>query len=170
LPDKKTAAACHTGQQVCYNHPLSFFPLNDRTPSMRKITFLPLAAAGALALLTALPVCAQAPAKKEPPKLEKLEEPEPPTVTIRQPSGQAEITEKRDAGGEVKEVEVKSGPSKYKLKPKQGSGNHPSDDVAVPQWTVKEWGDGPKQKDQDPVTPQTLEPAPAKPAAAPATK
>ena len=54
---------------------------------------------------------------QEPPRLEKLEEGEPPAVTIRKPEQKAKIQEKRAPGGKVTEVQVTSGGSNYVVKP-----------------------------------------------------
>ena len=123
---------------------------------MRKTYSLQLAAVGAFALMTTLSAAAQ-----EPPKLEKLDEGEPPAITIRQPSTAQEITETRGPGGEIKEIKVKSGGSTYYLRPRQATGSPPSDSISVPQWVIHEFGAG--QPQQEPVEPQRLQPAPAQP-------
>jgi hypothetical protein len=128
---------------------------------MRKIPFLPVLTFGTIALLVPFCVLAQTPAKDAaaPPKLEKLEEGEPPTITIKPPSSKNRITEERGPGNELKEIKVKSGPSTYILRPKRATGNTPADDVVVPQWVVKEFnGKTPKEAD-DKAAPQRLEPA-----------
>ena len=90
-----------------------------------------------------------------PPELEKLEEGEPPAVTIRKPgddnrnSGNS-IKEQRDHG-QTKEIEVKSGPSTYYLRPHQNVGSStPGDAQSGPptnaQWKVGEFDWGVKKK------------------------
>ncbi len=86
-----------------------------------------------------------------PPELEKLEEGEPPAVTIRKPGEDGRnqgnsIKERRDHG-QTKEIEVKSGPSTYYIRPNpQLGGSTPGDAQSPPpssaQWKVGEfdWG------------------------------
>jgi hypothetical protein len=60
---------------------------------------------------------------QEPPRLEKLEEGEPPAVTIRGGAeAERQITETRDRG-KVTSVKVKSGQSTYYLKPNEPAGS-----------------------------------------------
>ncbi|MFL9924624.1 hypothetical protein PQR62_10130 [Herbaspirillum lusitanum] len=113
----------------------------------------------AMAQTPAAPSAAPAP---PPPELEKLEEGEPPAVTIQKPGGGGgnngnSINERRDHG-QTKEIEVKSGPSTYYLKPHQQVGSStPGDAQSGPptaaQWKVKEfdWGGSkqPKKTDAD---------------------
>jgi hypothetical protein len=88
-----------------------------------------------------------------PPELQTLDEGEPPSVTIRKPgekqqsSGGDRIEERRDHG-QIREIEVHSGPSTYYLKPKEQLGSAlPGDAQSGPptsaQWQVKEfdWDD-----------------------------
>lgn len=92
-----------------------------------------------------------------PPELEKLEEGEPPAVTIRKPgddgsSSGNSIKEQRDHG-ETKEIEVKSGPSTYYMRPnKNHGGSTPGDAQSAPatsaQWKVGEFDWGVKKKPQ----------------------
>lgn len=127
---------------------------------MRKIQLLSCTAASALALLVCAYAAAQEPAKADvppPPRLEKLEEGD--AITIRPPESKNKITEQRGPGNELKEIKVKSGPSTYTLRPRRGTGNPPSDDVVLPEWTVHEFGKTPKEADQP--EPQRLEPASA---------
>lgn len=101
---------------------------------------------------------AQAPSAQPappPPELEKLEEGEPPAVTIRKPGDAAttgnSIKEQRDHG-QTKEIEVKSGPSTYYLHPGQRNvgGSTPGDAQSGPptsaQWKVGEFDWGVKKK------------------------
>ncbi|MCA1324352.1 hypothetical protein [Herbaspirillum sp. alder98] len=114
-----------------------------------------LAAPLALAQTAAMPMAQPAP---PPPELEKLEEGEPPAVTIRKPgdadsSNGNSIKEQRDHG-QTKEIEVKSGPSTYYLRPKQNVGSStPGDAQSGPptnaQWKVGEFDWGTKKKEGD---------------------
>lgn len=90
-----------------------------------------------------------------PPELEKLEEGEPPAVTIRKPgdenrnSGNS-IKEQRDHG-ETKDIEVKSGPSTYHVRPNKNlGGSTPGDAQSAPvtsaTWKVGEFDWGVKKK------------------------
>ena len=89
-----------------------------------------------------------------PPELQKLEEGEPPAVTIKKPGEERtngnSITERRDHG-QTKEVKVQSGPSTYYLKPKEQVGSAmPGDAQSGPptaaQWKIKEFDMGGKKK------------------------
>lgn len=78
----------------------------------------------AAALLTPLWAAAQQPPAKSdtPPKLEKLEESEPPSIKVGKPEEKRKITETRDDSG-VKEVKVQTGKTTYYVKPEQQVGN-----------------------------------------------
>ncbi|WP_051567005.1 DUF2782 domain-containing protein [Herminiimonas sp. CN] len=87
---------------------------------------------------------------QQPPVLEKLEEGEPPAVTIRKPDTEKQITEKRQQG-KVTEVKVKSGKSTYYLKPVSPAGSAlrgegQSDEIRAAQWPVLEFDMGAKKK------------------------
>ena len=98
-----------------------------------------------------------------PPELEKLEEGEAPAVTIKRPGDDApsgnSIKERRDHG-QTKEIEVKSGPSTYYVRPNpQLGGSTPGDAQSPPpssaQWKVGEfdWGvKKPQEGDTDGTT------------------
>ena len=132
---------------------------------MRKIQLLA-CAASTLVMLISAHVSAQEPAKADvppPPKLEKLEEGEPPTITIRQPSSKTQIIEQRGPGNELKEIKVKSGPSTYILRPRQGTGNTPADDVVIPQWVIHEFNGKTPKGVEEKSEPQQLQPAPSAP-------
>lgn len=124
----------------------------------------------ALAVISAMPVpvMAQQPAGNAPPKLEKLEEGEPPAVTIRKPDTEKKITETRSKG-RVTEVKVQTGKTTYYAKPNEPAGNAiPGDGQSGTtrpvQFKVLEFDTKPKEKDpKEPV--QTLAPAPPAPAA-----
>ncbi|KAF1041595.1 MAG: hypothetical protein GAK35_03208 [Herbaspirillum frisingense] len=113
--------------------------------------------AAPLALAQPAPAPSAQPAPP-PPELEKLEEGEPPAVTIRKPgdngnSNGNSIKEQRDHG-QTKEIEVKSGPSTYYLRPgNQNVGSAtPGDAQSGPptsaQWKVGEFDWGTKKKPQ----------------------
>lgn len=87
---------------------------------------------------------------QQPPVLEKLEEGEPPAITIRKPDTEKQITEKRQQG-KVTEVKVKSGKSTYYLKPADPAGSAmrgdgQSDEMRAAQWPVLEFDMGVKKK------------------------
>lgn len=117
-------------------------------------------AAGLAAPLAMAQQPAQAPSAQPappPPELEKLEEGEPPAVTIRKPGEESgntgdSIKERRDHG-ETKEIEVKSGPSTYYMRPNKNLGGSTPGDAQSPpatsaQWRVGEFDWGVKKKPQ----------------------
>ncbi len=86
----------------------------------------------------------------EPPKLEKLDDSQTPTVNIAPPASERSVTEKRRQG-RVEEVKVKSGKSTYYLKPNRPAGSAivgdvQSDTVRPAQWKIKEFDLGNKKK------------------------
>jgi hypothetical protein len=117
----------------------------------------------AASLLTPMLVAAQqAPAKSDatPPKLEKLEESEPPSIKIGKPVEPDKITESRDASGAA-EVRVHTDGSTYYVKPDQQVGESlPGDAQSVhnhgAQWKVLEFDLGSKKK----KPPVDVEPTP----------
>jgi hypothetical protein len=104
--------------------------------------------AAPLALAQTPPAGLAAQPAPPPPELEKLEEGEPPAVTIRKPGEDSRtqgnsIKERRDHG-QTKEIEVKSGPSTYYVRPNpQLGGSTPGDAQSPPpssaQWKVGEF-------------------------------
>jgi hypothetical protein len=103
------------------------------------------------ALAIPLQVNAQQPANPAPPppQLEKLEEGEPPAVTIRPPENKSTITETRERGGKVREVKVTSGGSTYYLRPNDPAGSAlpgdtQSNTTRAAQWEVGTFG-GPEE-------------------------
>jgi hypothetical protein len=133
-----------------------------------------------VAMLAALPAAAQqastpqtGPQQANPkadttPKLEKLEEGEPPSIKIGKPEVKSKVTERGDSG-EIKEEQVKSGGSTYYVKPNQQVGNSVPGDAQSSQnhgvqWKVKEFDLGSKKKESDSGSP------PAGDSAAPAQK
>ncbi|HZW11645.1 MAG TPA: DUF2782 domain-containing protein [Noviherbaspirillum sp.] len=144
---------------------------------MRTIKLWP--AFAACAALSAVPLSGWAQQQTgdapPPPKLEKLEEGEAPAVTIRKPSQERKITEKRAPGGKVTEVKVSSGKNTYYVKPNDPSGSAVAGDMlsneARPaQWEVLEFDFGrPKEAKQEQAE-QTAPVPPAPAASAPAKK
>jgi hypothetical protein len=130
---------------------------------MRTFKFWYLVSLSAATILTPLLVAAQqAPAKPDPapPKLEKLEESEPPSIKVGKPEQKDKITETRGANGAT-EVKVHTDGSTYYVKPDQQVGDSlPGDAQSVhnhgAQWKVMEFDLGSKQK----KAPVGIEPAP----------
>jgi hypothetical protein len=92
-----------------------------------------------------------------PPRLENLEEGEPPAVTIKKPGEDTppnSITETRQQG-RVTEVKVQSGGSTYYLRPKTVGTAQPGDVQNGPptnaQWKIKDfdWGGSKKKPPSD---------------------
>jgi hypothetical protein len=144
---------------------------------MRTIKFWP--AFMACAALTATPLSGwaqqQAGNAPPPPKLEKLEEGEAPAVTIRKPSQERKITEKRAPGGKVTEVKVTSGKNTYYVKPNDAAGSAVAGDMqsneARPaQWEVMEFDLGRSKEAKQEQAEQTAPVPPAPAASAPAKK
>ncbi|MES3021931.1 MAG: hypothetical protein V4857_10155 [Pseudomonadota bacterium] len=84
------------------------------------------------------------------PKLERVPESEAPLSVAPKREGGTQITEKRE-GGQVTEVQVKSGKSRYTMKPNLKAGNAQrgdaqSGDTRAPQWTVLEFDLGKKKQ------------------------
>lgn len=87
---------------------------------------------------------------QQPPALEKLDEGEPPAITIRKSDTEKQITEKRQQG-KVTEVKVKSGNNTYYLKPVDPAGSAirgdgESNEIRAAQWPVFEFDAGAKKK------------------------
>jgi hypothetical protein len=121
----------------------------------------PIVSLSAAALLTPLLVAAQQPQPPSdaPPKLEMLQEGEPPSIKIGKPEGEHKITETR-GDGQVKEIKVESGISTYYLKPNEQVGNAlPGDTQSTTnrgaQWKVMEFDLGGKTKNSDGTNPAT---------------
>jgi len=101
---------------------------------------------------------------QQPPELERIEPgSDTPATTIPQKE-RTRITEKRDNRGQVTDVEVQSGPSRYTLKPNTQVGTaQPGDALSSqrgPQWTVKEFDFGNPKKQATADT--AVAPAPAR--------
>lgn len=91
----------------------------------------------ALPLMTHAQQPAEAP---PPPKLQPLEEGEPPEVTIRPPEQQRRITETRAPGGKVTEIKVSTGGSTYILKANDPAGDgQQASALRGAQWEVLEF-------------------------------
>lgn len=101
------------------------------------------------------------------PQTERIEPGSDTPATTIPPKEGTRITEKRDNRGQVTEVEVQSGPSRYTLRPNTQVGTAQPGDVLSsqrgPQWTVKEFDFGNPKKQG--ATEQPVAPAPAKPGA-----
>jgi hypothetical protein len=139
-----------------------------RTPDARHLFLACIAACATPIAAWAQPAGNDAP---PPPQLQKLEEGEPPAVTIRKPESNSEITEKRAPGGKVTEVKVITGKSTYYLKPNDPAGNAMAGDAEAnpnrgAQWEVKEFdlGQRAQKKKEEEAAQQTPAP-PAAPAA-----
>lgn len=113
----------------------------------------------------------QAPAQQRPaqtpPQLERIEPGSDVPATTIPPKERTRITEKRNNSGQVTEVEVQSGKSRYIMKPNVAPGNaQPGDTqssaIRAPQWQVMEFDFGnPKKQPADPAA-AAPSPAPAK--------
>lgn len=111
---------------------------------MRTFKVWPILTACVAAYAIPLAVNAQQTNGDAPPQLEKLEEGEAPTVTIRRPDQQGSVIEKRERGGIVSEVQVNRGNSTYYLRPntQAGSamyGDGQSNNLRAPQWRIGEF-------------------------------
>jgi hypothetical protein len=106
---------------------------------------------------------------QQPPQLERIEPGSDTPATTIPSKERTRITEKRDNRGQVSEVEVESGPSRYTLKPNTQVGTAlPGDAMSSqrgPQWTVKEFDFGNPKKQA--ASDGTVAPAPAKPGVPP---
>lgn len=107
----------------------------------------------------------QQPPSQQPPKLERIEPGSDVPATTIPPRERTRIKEKKQ-GGQVTEVEVQSGSSRYIMKPNVPAGNAQPGDAQstagrAPQWQVMEFDFG-NPKKQGP-TEQPVSPAPAKP-------
>jgi len=131
--------------------------------------FLGLSAVILLSPLWAVAQQSQAPANSAPqPKLEKLEEGEPPSIKMGKPQEKHKITETRDDSG-VKEVKVESGKSTYYVKPNEQVGTALPGDAQSSgnrgaQWKVLEFDLGSKNKKaEEGGTSPADEPPPSEP-------
>ena len=137
-----------------------------RTSSRLKLLTLCLAAhAGLAAAQSQQQAPAQQRPSQAPPQLERIEPgSDVPTTTIP-PKERTRITEKRGNDGQVTEVEVQSGKSRYIMKPNVAPGNAQPGDrqssaIRAPQWQVMEFDIGNPKKQ---AAAQAPAPAPAKP-------
>ena len=104
----------------------------------------------------------------QPPQLEKLEEGEPPAVTIRGPERQSSVVEKRERGGRVTEVQVTSGNSTYYLRPntQAGSaipGDGESNTMRAAQWRIGEFDLRRSDDERKAAAARAVDPAPPPP-------
>lgn len=102
---------------------------------------------------------------QEPPQLERIEPGSDVPATTIEPRPRTRITEKRSNDGQVTEVEVQSGPSRYIMKPNVAAGNAQPGDaqssgIRAPQWQVMEFDFGNPKKQE---AAETVNPAPARP-------
>jgi hypothetical protein len=100
-------------------------------------------------LATASQVFAQTSETTPSPKLERVPDADAPLTVAPKREGGTQITEKRE-GGQITEVKVKSGKSRYTVKPNNKVGNAQrgdaqSSDSRAPQWTVLEFDLGQKK-------------------------
>ena len=101
---------------------------------------------------------------QEPPQLERIEPGSDVPATTIEPRPRTRITEKRANDGQVTEVEVQSGPSRYIMKPNVAAGNAQPGDaqssgIRAPQWQVMEFDFGNPKKQE---AAETVNPAPAR--------
>jgi hypothetical protein len=92
----------------------------------------------------------QQPPSDKPPKLERIEPGSDVPATTLPPPSRTQIKEKKQ-GGQVTEVEVKSGKSHYTMKPNAPAGNAQPGDaessaIRAPQWQVLEFDLNRKKK------------------------
>lgn len=151
---------------VCYNG------LNDITGDSimlrtSLLLSLLLAAAG-LAQAQANAPSQQTPSSAPPANVQPIAAGSDEPVTVLPSEPRTRITEKKENGGRVSEVDVRSGKSHYKLRPNSPAGNAQPGTVEAggaraPLWTVKEFDlFGKKKKDSEAA--DTSTPAPAAPA------
>jgi hypothetical protein len=101
------------------------------------------------------------------PKLERVPDTDAPLSVAPKREGGTQITEKRE-GGQVTEVKVKSGKSRYTVKPNNKVGNAQrgdaqSSDSRAPQWTVLEFDLGKKKPKEGTPAPADVPPPPPPP-------
>jgi hypothetical protein len=95
--------------------------------------------------------CAQTPASGQPPVTERIEPGSDVPATRIEPQRGPQIREKRNNSGQVTEVEVQSGKSRYVMKSGQPVGNAQPGDaqssgIRAPQWQVLEFDLNGKRK------------------------
>jgi hypothetical protein len=140
---------------------------------MRTLKPGPHACLQAAALLAPLLLCWPAVAQQTttpvdaPPKLEKLEEGEPPTLKLDKPEVKQKVTQRAD-GGQIQEEQVQSGGSTYYVHPNQQVGTaQPGDAQSTTnhgvQWKVYEFDLGAKDKKNEAGTPPAGDSAPSTP-------
>ena len=137
---------------------------------MRTIKSSHIFAAFLAAFAVLQPALAQQPGADAPPppKLEPLEEGEPPAITIRKPEERAVIEEQKAPGGRVTEIKVTSGRSTYYLLPLDPTdATIPADGQAgifrAAQWNVLNFDLGPTPAEVQEAQAQAAEGAPLPP-------
>ncbi|MBV8666232.1 MAG: hypothetical protein JO269_07085 [Burkholderiaceae bacterium] len=127
----------------------------------------PLAALFALLSMPALAQQQTTTPLDAPPKLEKLEEGEPPTIKLEKREVKEKITERAE-GGEIKEERVQSAGSTYYVRPNDRVGTGQPGDATTTtnrgvQWKVYEFDLGSKDKNKksEPGAPPAGDAAPA---------
>lgn len=138
-----------------------------RTSSRLKLRSL----CGALCLIAcAGPAAAQSqqqPPAQTPPQLERIEPGSDVPATTIPPKERTRIIEKRDNSGQVTEVVVDTGKSRYIMKPHNPPGNAQPGDaqsgaIRAPQWQVMEFDFGNPKKQAADAANAAPSPAPAK--------
>lgn len=133
-----------------------------RTIPRLTLSLVLLACAGAAGAQTATPAQSQPQSQpqqqqtrpqSQPPVTEPIEAGSDEPATRIEPRRGTEINEKRNNSGQVTEIEVKSGKSRYILRPNQAAGNAQAGDAQssafrAPQWQVMEFDGNAKKKAQ----------------------
>jgi hypothetical protein len=157
---------------VCYNGRLAFSLQRNIMRRLKFTSIFILCMAASAAPLSASAQQSQPKGQDAPPppKMEKLEEGEAPSVTIREPKEKQTIKEQRAPGGQVKEVTVTKGKNTYKVKPNVAPGSALPGDAQSPhsrpaQWEVYQFNNKKKPQEadiQDAPPPAVAPPPPAK--------
>lgn len=124
-----------------------------RTIPRLSLSLVLLACAGAAGAQTATPPQPQTRPQSQPPATEPIEAGSDEPATRIEPRRGTEIREKRNNNGQVTEIEVKSGKSRYIMRPNQAAGNAQAGDAQssafrAPQWQVMEFDGNAKKKAQ----------------------
>lgn len=123
-----------------------------RTIPRLSLSLVLLACAGAVAAQTAAPAQPQTRPQSQPPVTEPIEAGSDEPATRLEPRRGTQIREKRN-NGQVTEIEVQSGKSRYIMRPNQAAGNAQAGDAQssafrAPQWQVMEFDGNAKKKAQ----------------------
>ncbi|MFC4932072.1 hypothetical protein [Massilia sp. GCM10023247] len=124
-----------------------------RTIPRLSLSLVLLACAGAAGAQTSTPPQPQPRPQSQPPATEPIEAGSDEPATRIEPRRGTEIREKRNNNGQVTEIEVKSGKSRYIMRPNQAAGNAQAGDAQssafrAPQWQVMEFDGNAKKKAQ----------------------